>query len=229
MTHSSRIIQARRTLSLDMSPSAIPLADRVVELRSDLLGADPTILANRTGALYRPLAENQGVFELPFWGRPVTLSFPDFVAHDAASDSPLDVMSQAMLVYHFHDTDGTPRAYRWIAFSELPDGNFYTQAFQGYTGQTLLQAFGDDTPAFEAALQKTGGERLSFADISYAFQVFPKMAMLAVCWLGDEDFPSSYRILFDASASHHLSTDGCAILGSMLTRKVVRLRKSVDL
>jgi len=202
-------------------PSAIPLADRVAELRADLQSADPTILAARTGAIYRPLDENRGEFDLPFWGRTVTLSFPDFVARDSASGSPLDVKSQAMLVYYFHDSDETPPTYRWIAFSELPDGNFYTQAFQSYTGQALLQAFGDDASAFEAALQKAGGERLSFADISYAFQVLPKVAMLAVCWLGDEDFPSSYRILFDASTGHHLPTEGSAILGSMLTRKVI--------
>jgi len=88
----------------------------------------------------------------------------------------------------------------------------------------LLKTFGDDAPAFETALQNAGGERLSFADVSYAFQVLPKLALLAACWLGDEDFPSSYRILFDASASYHLSTDGCAILGSMLTRQVIRAR-----
>ena len=205
-----------------MSPSSIPLADRVAELRADLQSADPTILATRTGADYRPLAENRGEFDLPFWGRAVTLSFPDLVARDSANESPLDVMSQAMLVYYFHDSDETPQAYRWIAFSELPDGNFYTQAFQSYTGQALLQAFGDDASAFEAALQKAGGDRLSFADVSYAFQVLPKVAMMAACWLGDEDFPSSYRILFDASTSHHLPTEGCAILGSMLTRKVIR-------
>jgi len=206
--------------------SAIPLAGRVAELRADLQGVDPTILATRTGAVYRPLAGHQGEFELPFWGRTVILSFPDFVARDSASGSPLDVKSQAMLVYYFHDSDETPQAYRWIAFSELPDGNFYTQAFQSYTGQALLQAFGDDAAAFEAALLKAGGERLSFADISYAFQVLPKVAMLAVCWLGDEDFPSSYRVLFDASTSHHLPTEGCAILGSMLTRKVIGARNA---
>jgi hypothetical protein len=40
-------------------------------------------------------------------------------------------------------------------------------------------------------------------------------------WLGDEDFPSSCKILFDASASHYLPIDGSAILGSMLVRKLL--------
>jgi len=190
--------------------------------RSRLPSVDPAILAARVGADYHPTDENRGEFRLKLWSRSVVISFPSFAASDAETNEPLDMMSQAMLVYYFHDSDGTSQAYSWIAFSELPDGYFYAQAFQGYTGQKLLRTFGDDVSAFEAALQNAGGESLSFADVSYAFQVLPKLAMMAACWLGDEDFPSSYRILFDASASHHLSTDGCAILGSMLTRKVIR-------
>jgi hypothetical protein len=42
-----------------------------------------------------------------------------------------------------------------------------------------------------------------------------------VCWLGDEDFPTSFRFLFDDSIRHHLPTDACAILGNMLTRKLL--------
>jgi hypothetical protein len=46
--------------------------------------------------------------------------------------------------------------------------------------------------------------------------------MLAVVYhLGDENFPASCQILFDASACHYLPTDVCAILGSMLTRKLL--------
>jgi hypothetical protein len=40
-------------------------------------------------------------------------------------------------------------------------------------------------------------------------------------WLGDEDFPSSCKVLFDESASHYLPIDACAILGGMLTRKII--------
>jgi hypothetical protein len=41
-----------------------------------------------------------------------------------------------------------------------------------------------------------------------------------VTWEGDEDFPSTYQILFDAAVSHHLPTDACAILGSILTHRL---------
>ena len=59
-------------------------------------------------------------------------------------------------------------------------------------------------------------------DRAFFFRVLPKVSLLAVCWLGDEDFPSSYNILFDAAVSHHLSTDACAIVGGTLTRRLIK-------
>jgi hypothetical protein len=39
-------------------------------------------------------------------------------------------------------------------------------------------------------------------------------------WLGEEEFPSSAKILFDATATHYLPIDVCAILGSMLVSRI---------
>jgi hypothetical protein len=52
------------------------------------------------------------------------------------------------------------------------------------------------------------------------------LPLLAVAWPGDEDFPPAYRVLFDESAPHYLPTDVCAILGSFLTRRIIRGRSS---
>jgi hypothetical protein len=47
------------------------------------------------------------------------------------------------------------------------------------------------------------------------------MGLLAVYWKGDDEFPPSYKILFEDIADEHLPTDACAILGSMLTGKLI--------
>ena len=127
-----------------------------------------------------------------------------------------------MLAYYLHGSDGTLPAGRWIAFSELPDGAFYASAHQGYTGQVLQRHFGADYARFRAAAEAAGGAAVKFAVVAFAFQALPRVQLLAACWRGDEDFPPSYRILFDAHIAHHLPTEGCAILGSMLTRLVLR-------
>ncbi len=41
-----------------------------------------------------------------------------------------------------------------------------------------------------------------------------------VYWMGDDEFPPSYKILFEDTTDYHLPTDACAILASMLTGKL---------
>ena len=70
--------------------------------------------------------------------------------------------------------------------------------------------------------QLLGGRQETLGDAAFAFQALPRVRLLAVGWQGDEDFPPSYRVLFDGNSHHHLSTDACAILGSTLTRRLMR-------
>lgn len=201
-------------------PGHLPL--RVEELRRELQSFNPLTFSKRTGAQYNSTNENQGEFALPLWGRRVTIPWPDLVAVDPGTGRELSVDQQALLLYHFHTSDGAPLAGRWISFSELPGGGFYAQAFQGYSGNELARAFGDDTHSLEQAALAAGGTPVSFADLAFSFPLFPRLHLLTAYWQGDEDFPASMRILFDAAAEHHLPMDVCAIAGGMLTRRIIK-------
>jgi hypothetical protein len=203
-------------------PGHLPL--RVNELRRELQNFNPLSFTNRTGAQYTPVNDSQGLFHLTLWGRQVQIPWPELVAVDSQTGRELSVDQQALLIYHFHTSDGTPLAGRWISFSELPGGGFYAQAFQGYSGNELARAFHDDSHAFEQAALAAGGKPEPFADLAFAFPLFPRLHLLAAYWQGDEDFPASMRILFDAAAEHHLPMDVCAIAGGMLTRRILKAR-----
>jgi hypothetical protein len=198
------------------------LEPRISELRAQLRECDPDRLAGRTGASFVSGYDDRSKFHLKLWGREVFITYPAFVGYDAQSKKPLGAFDQALLAYYFAISDGTPHTGHWISFSELPDGRFYAQAFQGYTGQKLAQVFANDDEGFAKACVRQGGRAESQGDRAFWFQVLPHVPIMAVCWLGDEDFPASYRILFDATAGHHLSTDACAIVGSTLCRKLIK-------
>lgn len=205
-----------------MSESATPpLARRAEELRSHLRTIEPELLARSTGADYVRLTPAGGEFHFDWWSRPVRLTFPELIAYDRAHGKPLPLLEQTLLLYYFHDSDPTPVAGEWIAFTELPDGSLYTRAFQGYTGQEILRHFGEDFQTLRQAALALGARPVPFADMAFLFSVLPRVALLLACWRGDEDFSPSYRILFDAAVSHHLPTEACAILGSLLTRKLI--------
>jgi len=202
------------------------ISQRIDELREVVRQRDPELLAERTASQFAVDGESKGTFQLELWGRPVTVSFPDLVAREAANQQALSVSNQALLMYYFHTADGMPSARKWVSFSELPDGRFYDQAYQGYTGGELRRSFADNLEAFQAAIELLGGEALPpdvsglMGALSFRFWALPRVPLLTVAWPGDEDFPSAYQILFDAAVPHYLPTDVCAILGSMLARRL---------
>ena len=100
----------------------------------------------------------------------------------------------------------------------------YNAAFQGYSGDEVVKAFGLDLDGFKSACSKAGGKSVDVGSASFVFQALPKVPLMLTYWLGDEDFPSSCKVLFDSSAAHYLPIDGCAILGSTLTGRVIRAK-----
>ena len=109
---------------------------------------------------------------------------------------------------------------------ELPGGAFYHQAFQGYTGDLLAKVFGSELDNFHSAAKALKGSRLSgLNQTAYAFQPLPRIRMAAIIWPGDDEFPSTGAILFDATSLHYMVLDGLAILGSRLVAKLIKARQ----
>ncbi len=99
---------------------------------------------------------------------------------------------------------------------------FYAQAFQGYSGNRLARFFVNNVAGFERAATDLGGTRVEGGDAMYAFWPLPRIALAAQYWAGDDEFAPRASILFDAAASHYLTTDGLAVLGSQLVSKLIK-------
>jgi hypothetical protein len=204
-----------------------PLNQRIADLQSQLRTKNPVKLAQNIDAMYQPEENFKGVFRLTYWNREITVGFPDFIVRDVHSNNKLREIDQAILAYHLFWSDGTMNTEQWISFSELPNGQFYTKAFQGYTGDQLVKEFGENISAFSKSAEACGGSLVNFGDQAYIFQMLPRIFLIVVCWLGDEDFPTSFRVLFDSSVSHHLPTDACAILGSKITQELIKTSEQI--
>lgn len=199
-------------------------SQRFGELRGSLQAVEAQQVADRSGAAFEVAGDGHGRFSLPLWGRTVVVTYPEYEIFVGPEEKPGTPLDTAFTLYYLATADGAPLEDRWVAFSELPDGRFYNQAFQGYTGNELRRSFGDDQAAFEAAAGALGGARLSLGDAAFTFQALPRVPVTVIFWRGDEDFPSSYQLLFDASVSHYLPTDACAVLGSVLTHMLIKAR-----
>ncbi len=208
-----------RNLQPRQSPPG--LADRAGELRAALQQLPAELLAARTGSVFSHTTPGRGEFRLSLFDSVILGSFPNFIFTTLAGEE-LPSIKQLMLLYYFHTASGVSLTEKWVSFADLPGGRMYSQAYQGYTGDELVKQFGLSLEKFQAACQKLGGAPAPMADAAYSFQCLPRVPVLVTYWQGDEDFSSTSKTLFDASATEYLPIDGCAILGSMLAGKIIR-------
>jgi hypothetical protein len=186
-------------------------------LRTSLREYTPEVIAVRCGGLYE-----KGNILITLWGQQVAISWPDLKTCNLPDENPCSTFDAAMLLYYLRSADGAPMADRWIGFRELPGGGFYHQAFQGYSGDILARDLGEQPEVFNRAARKLEGWHMpALAPYAYAFQPLPCIRLAAVMWPGDEELPSRASVLFDASASHYMPTDGLALLGAGLARRLI--------
>jgi hypothetical protein len=189
-------------------------------LRAEIQAVQPGRLAVNCGA---SLQDQQ--IHLTYWGQPVAISLPDLRTRLLADGSECSVYDAGMLLYYLRQADGTPMADRWIGYRELPGGSFYSQAFQGYSGDRLARAYGSDPEAYSNAAHAL--DAISLPDlpgIAFAFLPLPRIRLASILYPGDDEFPARASVLFDAAAGHYMTTDGLALLGAGLVGRLLKVK-----
>ncbi len=68
---------------------------------------------------------------------------------------------------------------------------------------------------------KSGGNPIAIGDASFILKAFPYVPLQYVLWEGDEEFPSSVQVLFDASVDHYLTLEDIVVLGQVMTGRLI--------
>jgi hypothetical protein len=194
------------------------LAPVVEQAREVLLSQRLEEVSFRTGC---PIDQNNDL-SVTFLGQDYVVTSDGFCVQWANSGRETPSFIGSLILTYLATADGTPYTGRWIGFRDLPDGMFYVQAFQGYSGNRLARELKGGLEAFRRAAESLGGQRLELGSAAYGFFIFPQVPVAVVYWEGDEDFPSQAQVLFDETAYHYMSTDGLAILGSQLIGKLLK-------
>jgi hypothetical protein len=193
-------------------------------LRTEIQATQPGRLAVNCGGT---LMDQQ--IRLTYWGQAIGISWPDLKAWKLSDGSECSVYDAGMLLYYLREADGTPMAERWIGYRELPGGSFYSQAFQGYSGDRLARIYGERPEVYTKAAQTLGGIPLTaLPGVAYAFLPLPRIRLATILYPGDEEFQARASVLFEAAASHYMTTDGLALLGAGLVGRLIQVGKTEE-
>jgi hypothetical protein len=102
---------------------------------------------------------------------------------------------------------------------------------QGLGGRYALETaeieevFGNNPDGFLKAAAGLGGEKLSLADASASFLVFPKFRVDYLLWLADREFPARLTILFDSGIRKNYPQDVSSVVVNLFSRRLLLASK----
>ncbi|MCP4347663.1 MAG: DUF3786 domain-containing protein [Desulfobacterales bacterium] len=173
------------------------------------------------------LIENSGVIEesgrlyIDVFFKRYEIDPDNFDIIDATGD-PLYVMLKSIILTYLTMSDGVLPSGNLISFRELPDGSNYCHAFQGYAPDRLSNFFNEDIHRLHQVCLKIGGSPINLADLSYKFDVFPRIKIVIAYFIGEDSFPSRASLLFDSNVDHYMVTAGAASIGYQLVDIIIK-------
>lgn len=193
--------------------------------QKELSKLDPEIVADKTGATF-DTKDNK--FKLNMMGKEHFISYPDAEIKTADGDEvhfPVNVL----ILHYLTKASGEPFQDKLISYREIPEGGeIYYGPFKRRTIDPLVDAFGHRPEVLIKAGKHLNGKPADIGDYSLTIPVFPNLPVTFVIWKGDEEFPPSGNVLFDASAASYLSAEDLAFVASVPLWSLKGIAKNIE-
>jgi hypothetical protein len=186
---------------------------------ASFIGMDLEERAKRAGADYEKEGNGERIV-IPFFAEPYSIRFPQNAFH-SPNKKAVSLVTRALLLHYLLRADGTPLTGKWVAYKDIPGGLLYAGVFGRRVTEPLARKFGKSAKSFQEAGNTLRGEPAGIGDASFTLRVLPRVSLQFVLWEGDEEFPPSVQLLFDASAEHYLSLEDIVVLGQMAAGRLL--------
>jgi hypothetical protein len=193
----------------------------------ELKESDRHRLAAAVGAEWSSHEDGREELRLSFLGTSYTVQIAETVDVLREGEKGEVPLPEKILICHYLlRASGEPVSGELITFRQVPDGQFYFDAFQRRSRDPLLATFGKDHDLFRKCAAVLGGQPVDNGDTGMVFQVLPGIPVHLILWRGDEEFPPEASILFDSSIQRRLSAEDIAVLSGMLVYRLMGLARS---
>jgi len=186
---------------------------------SAIKGMDLEERAKKAGADYQKEEEGEKII-LHFFSEPYHIQFPQIEFYSPTKKT-VSLVTRILLLHYLIRADGNPLTGRWVAYKDIPGGLLYAGVFARRVTDPLQRRFGMTAESFKETGIKSGGNPVAIGDASFILKAFPYVPLQYVLWEGDEEFPPSVQVLFDASVDHYLTLEDIVVLGQVMTGRLI--------
>ena len=180
--------------------------------------ADPAERCARSGAAWN--AAEQAI-EVDLLARRYRIQLPDYTV--VAVDGGEVPQTEKILILHYLQTaSGAPVTGEWIGFAQVPGGELYLGPFRARSVDRLVRAFAGREADLLSVGAALGAVPSDLGDVAATLTALPRVPLALVLYRGDDEFPPSGNLLFDASVTRYLPLEDMVVLAGMAVGRLVR-------
>jgi hypothetical protein len=126
-----------------------------------------------------------------------------------------------MVLFYLLRTKNIPLDRKWISEKDLLGGETFFRGPHALSVDLIEKKYGDNPEDFIETGKALGGTPVRFGDKSIAMDVFPRIPIIYILWMGDKEFPAKAGVLFDASIGSHFTLDMIWIMVHEVSKRLV--------
>ncbi len=130
---------------------------------------------------------------------------------------------KTLILRYLINGGGTLPLNKDITYRDIPGGNVYYKNFYGRCIARLSKTFGNNIDVFKKAFQTLGAKEVNLGDAAYRFEFINNVFIVFILWEGDDEFPPSAQILFDANISDYFDAEDLAFVGDISIGTIKKL------
>ena len=158
---------------------------------------DPETVCNRTLADYQV---KQRAYTLPVLNQdyvilPHQRGIKRLTEGGTLTEEDLTKEFTLMLLFYLLRAKNIPLARKWISEKDLPGGETFFRGPHALSVDLVEKKYGQNPEGFIEAGKLLGGTPVRFGDTSIALDVFPRIPIIYILWMGDEEFPHQSLLL----------------------------------
>jgi len=171
----------------------------------DLSTCDPDDVIKRTGCRYDRVKNE---YRVAVWGFTFIINLNENEIHVAPEGfKTYNEFMHIFILHYLMKSKNIPLSHDWVSEKDIQGGAAFFRGPHTIPADVITDKVNNDISLFKRYSEKLGGIPIVMADAAYLFQITPTTPVAVLFWLGDKDFPSETKLLFDQTIEQHLPLD----------------------
>ncbi len=172
-------------------------------------------ISARCVSLGLPVPEN-GSMPLRVFGKNLVLRLSDSQLLSADTGDPAKINDRILVLHYLLCEPPLVVTGDLISFRGFSEGQFYWQPFLSRTVNPLIQRIGNDLDLLKTQLQRFDWEPIEMGDFGAQIHALGKLYLTLAYHRGDDEFPPTADLLFDACIKKVFVAEDAAVLASRI-------------